>query len=122
MSIRGYLAIDATAIPMAAAGTTGLVASYIAWVLLGISLWFAFSFAMTWRLKRRILDLMGDGEIRTGLQIIHELDLDMQRAALYVVLDRLEREGLITSTTRPHREFGIPIRVYRITGWARPAA
>lgn len=67
--------------------------------------------------KYIILDLLRAGREMYGLELVKESGGTLPRGTVYVTLDRMEDEGLVTSQPEvdPNRS-GSPRRLFRITG------
>lgn len=67
--------------------------------------------------KYMILDLLRLGREMYGLELVRESNGDLARGTVYVTLDRMDGEGLVTSRAEvdPSRS-GSPRRLFRITG------
>jgi DNA-binding PadR family transcriptional regulator len=67
------------------------------------------------------LDLLRSGREMYGLEMVKEAGGELVRGTVYVLLDRLEDKGLVSSRARPEGLAGMPRRKYRITGVGRRA-
>jgi len=65
-----------------------------------------------------ILEQLADGTEKYGLQMIADSEGKLKQGTIYVLLSRLQAKGFVTSRaeTRPEGQFGIPRRLYQITG------
>lgn len=65
-----------------------------------------------------VLALLRDGGEMYGLELVKESKRRLTRGGVYVLLDRLEDKGFVTSRRRPapEGEGGLPRRLYSLTG------
>ena len=72
--------------------------------------------------EREILGLLiGHGAEMYGLEMVARSDGRLGRGSIYVLLDRLEERGLVSSRLeeRPPGSSGVARRLYRPTGYGR---
>lgn len=63
------------------------------------------------------LELLSGGKNLYGLEMVKASGGELKRGTIYVLLDRLEDKGFVTSTAEKQAGLpGMPRRMYRITG------
>jgi len=68
--------------------------------------------------ERIILELLANGGLKFGLQLVEESGGRLKRGTVYVTLSRMEAKGYVESEqeSRPPAAIGLPRRLYRPTG------
>jgi DNA-binding PadR family transcriptional regulator len=72
--------------------------------------------------EAEILDQLSDAKEMYGLEIVRSSNGSVRRGTIYVLLDRLEDKGFVSSRAeKTPGASGMPKRLYRITGSGRSA-